>query len=329
MKRAALLIALALAVGALVPVFIGGRALLPELQSLTPRVWLIAVGSVSLGWLLNATRLRLVLAGLGHRLGLARAISRIMAIEFATNATPAGSGGALAYVYLVGQCGVDNTQAAAMYALDQALDLTFFLAALLVIAPLLLAGPQELHVGWAVGILLSLLFGGCALLWLTVRDYRRLLLWAGRLLHRLRISAARRRQLARWILRFRHGLKLLLGLAPWRLGLVYLLCVGHWLLRYSVLFWIVRSLGQPLQWSYLFLVQMISFSAGQATLLPGGSGGVEVGVGALLAPWLPAATMAAALLAWRFATYYWLLAAGAIPFAALVGRRLWQETPAG
>lgn len=327
MKRTVLLIALALAVGALVPVFIGGRALLPELHSLSPQVWLIAVGSVSLGWVLNACRLRLVLGGLGHRIGLPRAISRIMAIEFATNATPAGSGGALAYVYLIGQCGVDSTQAAAMYALDQALDLTFFLAALLVIAPLLLVSPQELHVGWAVGILLSLLVGGCALLWLTVRDYRRVLLWAGRVLHRLRISVARRRRLARWILRFRHGLTLLLGLARWRLGLAYLLCVGHWLLRYSVLFWIVRSLGQPLQWSYLFLVQMISFGAGQATLLPGGSGGVEVGVGALLAPWLPAATLAAALLAWRFATYYWLLLAGAVPFTALVGRRLWQETP--
>ncbi|WP_372695879.1 lysylphosphatidylglycerol synthase transmembrane domain-containing protein [Immundisolibacter sp.] len=327
MKRAVLLIALALAVGALVPVFIGGSALLPELRNLSLQVWLVAIGSVSAGWVINASRLCLVLGGLGQRVGLPRAISRIMAIEFATNATPAGSGGALAYVYLVGQCGVDNTQAAAMYALDQALDLTFFLAALLIISPLLLAGPQELHVGWAVGVLLSLLIGGCTLLWLTVRDYRRVLLWAGRVLHRLHISASRRRQLARWILRFRHGLTLLLGLARWRLGLVYLLCMGHWLLRYSVLYWIVRSLAEPVQWSYLFLIQMISFGAGQATLLPGGSGGVEVGIGALLAPWLPAATLAAALLAWRFATYYWLLLAGAVPFATLVGRRLWQDTP--
>lgn len=327
MKRTVLLIALALIVGAAVPVFIGGRALLPELRSLPTQVWLVALGSVAVGWLINATRLRLVLGGLGHKLGLPRAVAKVMAIDFATNATPAGSGGALAYVYLVAQRGISSSHAAAMYALDQVLDLTFFLAALLVIAPLLLAGPSELHLGWQLGTLLTLLIGGCVLLWLTVRDYRRVLLWAGRMLHHLRISVARRRQLARWILRFRHGLGLLLGLARWRLGLVYLLCVCHWLIRYSILFWIVRGLGQQVPWSYLFLTQMLSFGAGQATLLPGGSGGVELGFTALLAPWLPAATLAAGLIAWRCATYYWLLLAGAGPFVLLIGRRLWQEPP--
>ncbi|HCZ48528.1 MAG TPA: TIGR00374 family protein, partial [Gammaproteobacteria bacterium] len=54
MKRAVLLIALALAVGALVPVFIGGSALLPELRNLSLQVWLVAIGSVSAGWVINA-----------------------------------------------------------------------------------------------------------------------------------------------------------------------------------------------------------------------------------------------------------------------------------
>jgi uncharacterized protein (TIRG00374 family) len=327
LKRTFLLIALALTVGAAIPVFIGGRALLPELRSLPTQVWLVALGSVAIGWVINATRLRLVLGGLGQKLGLPRAVAKVMAIDFATNATPAGSGGALAYVYLVAQRGISSSHAAAMYALDQVLDLTFFLAALLVIAPLLLAGPSQMHLGWQIGTLMTLLVGGCVLLWMMVRDYRRVLLWAGRMLHHLRISVARRRQLARWILRFRHGLGLLLGLARWRLGLVYLLCVCHWLIRYSILFWIVRGLGAHVPWSYLFLTQMLSFGAGQATLLPGGSGGVELGFSALLAPWLPAATLAAGLIAWRCATYYWLLLAGAGPFVLLIGRRLWQEPP--
>jgi uncharacterized protein (TIRG00374 family) len=324
LKRTFLLIALAFVVSAAFPMFIGGRDVLLELRTLPVRVWLTAVAAVGVGWLINALRMRLVLGGLGQKLSLLRAVGRVMAIDFATNATPAGSGGALAYVYLVAQRGLSSSHAAAMYALDQALDLTFFLAALLVIAPLLLAGPSEQHLGWHIGTLLVLLVGGCLLLWLMVRDYRRVLLWAGRVLHHLRISVARRRQLARWILRFRHGLGLLLSLARWRLALVYALCVCHWLIRYSILFWIVRGLGAQVPWSYLFLTQMLSFGAGQVTLLPGGSGGVELGFSALLAPWLPATTLAAALLAWRCATYYWLLVAGAGPFVLLVGRRLWQ-----
>jgi glycosyltransferase 2 family protein len=72
---------------------------------------------------------------------------------------------------------------------------------------------------------------------------------------------------------------------------------------------------------------MVSFGAGQVTLLPGGTGGVELGFSALLALWLPATTLAAALIAWRCATYYWNLLAGGLPFMLLVGRHLWQEPP--
>jgi uncharacterized protein (TIRG00374 family) len=325
LKRTSILIALTLIVGAAVPAFIGGWELLPALERLPVRIWQLAAVSVAMSWLLNASRLCLVVRGLGRRLSLPRAIGNVMAIEFATNATPAGGGGALAYVYLLAQRGLSSSQAAAMYALDQVLDLTFFLAALLVITPLLLTAPSETHLVWQIATLLTLLLGGCLLLWLMARDYRRVLLWAGRLLHHLRISVARRRQLARWILRFRQGLGLLLGLERWRLGLVYLLCACHWLLRYSILFWIVRGLGERVPWSYLFLTQMLSFGAGQFTLLPGGSGGVEIGFSAMLAPWLPAATLAAALLAWRCATYYWLLLTGAGPFLLLVGHRVSQE----
>lgn len=328
MKRAWLPIVLALVVAALVPVFIGGRGLLPQLRGLPPSTWLAALGCVMASWLINAVRLRLMVSGLGHHVGLRRAIAQIMAIEFATNATPAGGGGALAYVYLVGGSGVSSSQAAAMYALDQVLDLAFFLAALLVIAPWLVAGSADMPPPWALGTLLLMLGGGCLALGLIVRDYRRALLGTGRVLRRLRVRTVRRRQLARWILRFRHGLGLLLGIARWRLALVYLLCACHWLIRYSILFLILRGLGQPVPWSYLFLTQMLSFGAGQLALLPGGSGGVELGFSALLAPWLPAAALAAGLLAWRFATCYWLLLAGAGPFVLLVGRRLWPEPAA-
>ena len=41
---------------------------------------------------------------------------------------------------------------------------------------------------------------------------------------------------------------------------------------------------------------------------------------ALLAPWLPARTLAVALLLWRFATFYWYLLLGGAVFAVTVGR---------
>lgn len=70
---------------------------------------------------------------------------------------------------------------------------------------------------------------------------------------------------------------------------------------------------------------MLSLTAGQLVLLPGGSGGAEVSSSLLLAPYLEASTAAAAILLWRFVTFYWYLIAGAPVFALMAGQPLWQR----
>jgi uncharacterized protein (TIRG00374 family) len=104
-----------------------------------------------------------------------------------------------------------------------------------------------------------------------------------------------------------------------------MLCVGHWLLRYSILSLTVRAVGGSIPWSYAFVAQMLSLTAGQATLLPGGSGGTEASSSLLLLPYMDAGTAAGAVLVWRFVTFYWYLIAGAPVFAVLAGRPLWRR----
>ncbi len=271
------------------------------------------------GWGLNALRLYILAGGLGTSLGYGQALATMVATEFAICATPAGAGGPLTYILLLRRHGVPAAHAAALFAIEQVMDLLFFVGAL-PIALILLASRTDLPDLGGLAALLGLVLGvGLLMVWLLLGHYRRVLLLAGRVLRRLRISRRTRNRLARWALQFRAGVALLLRMPRLRLVAVYALCAGHWLLRYSILYVVLRALDQRLPWAYLLLVQMISLSAGQLTFLPGGSGGVELGISALLAPFLPGTSLASALLLWRFGTYYWYLIAGAPVFLLTAG----------
>jgi len=89
-----------------------------------------------------------------------------------------------------------------------------------------------------------------------------------------------------------------------------------------VLYLALKGLGADLQWAWSFLIQMLSLSAGQFSLLPGGAGAAELTSAALLAPMVGKSTAAAAILIWRAVTYYFYLLAGGPVFFMMVGRPL-------
>lgn len=314
-----------LTLGLGIPLFMGGRELGPVLARLSWPWLAMLLLLVFIGWNLNAGRLRLLAGGVGARLGQGRALSTIMATEFAICATPGGAGGPVTYAWLLGRQGLPLPRGLALYAVDQLMDMLFFLTVLVALFMNWLLMPSDLQLGWQIGVLGALLMGGLGLIWLLTHHYRPVALASGRLLRRLQIAPARRRRLARWMVEFRHSLRLVRQFSHLRLLGIYLFCVGHWLLRYSLLYLAIAGLGGGISWSYAFIAQMLSHTAGQATFLPGGSGGAEVSSMLLLAPYLDSATAAAAILVWRFATFYWYLIAGAPVFALLAGRPMWRR----
>ncbi|HHW3020965.1 TPA: lysylphosphatidylglycerol synthase domain-containing protein [Pseudomonas aeruginosa] len=86
-----------------------------------------------------------------------------------------------------------------------------------------------------------------------------------------------------------------------------------------------RGLGVDIQWAWTFLIQMVSLSAGQLSLIPGGAGGTELTSAALLAPMIGKSTAAAAIVIWRAVTFYFYLVAGGPVFAVLAGRPLLKK----
>lgn len=324
MRRSLSLVVLGLVLGLSVALLYGGSGLFHRLAAFPLSLLCVVLAMIFVGWNFNAGRMRLMLGGIGKPMAHGRALATVMATEFAICVTPAGSGGFLTYVYLLKRHGAPATAAAAMYATDIMMDVLVFSAALIVITLAFFIQPEQLHIGWEIAMLAGLLAGFVSLAWAGAKHYRPVMLWVGKHILNRRVSATNRRRLTRGLLRFRQALHLVLGFSRMRLSAIFMMCLGHWVLRYSVLYVIIEGLDRHVYWPYIFLVQMLALTAGHFTMLPGGSGGVELSFTALLAPVLDHPTLGAVLLMWRFTTYYWYLIAGAPAFFLFVGKAIWQ-----
>lgn len=321
MSRAGWLLA-ALLGASLVPLLLGGRPMLAQLAQFPLHNLLALLGMILLCWLINAQKLRVLLAGRAGPLSQRHTVGIVMAAEFAFYATPGGSGAPLTLMALLARRGVRPAQSSAIFAVDQLSDLLFFLGALLAVLGYTLTHSLSPSLEYSLAISAVLLGALLVAVILLARFQRRAIRANGRLLARLRVTPRRRLHWARKLLHFRNNIALSLKQPPQRLLLVFLLTSCHWLLRFSVLYLVLRAMGVELHWAWAFLVQLLSLAAGLATLLPGGAGGTELTSMALLGPLVGKSTAAAAILVWRVVTYYFYLVAGAPVFALMAGRPL-------
>ncbi|WP_040261180.1 lysylphosphatidylglycerol synthase transmembrane domain-containing protein [Pseudomonas massiliensis] len=315
-------LALALAAGVALPWALGGAGLLSELRGFPLPLLLGLFAMILLCWTLNAIRLRVLLQAQGKALSLPRTIGMVMATEFAICATPGGSGGPLTLVALLDRQGIPAARSGAVFAMDQLSDLLFFCMA--IAGVLLYAVFHQLNsrMEWLLGSSAILMVATLLACWTMARHQRRFVQFSGFVLKRLRMSRPRRWRWARRWLGFVHAFKDTAGMPRTSLALAFLLTCAHWALRFSVLWLALHGLGADLQWAWSFLVQILSLSAGQFSLLPGGAGAAELTSAALLTPLVGKPTAAAAILIWRIVTFYFYLLAGAPVFVLMVGKPL-------
>lgn len=309
----------------LIPLVLGGSDMFSRLRAFPLDSLLLMFGMIVVCWFINGLRLRLLLAGRAGKLGQLQSVGIIMASEFAFCATPGGSGGPLTLMALLARRGLRPAQTSAVFAVDQLADLTFFLCALGAI--LIYALSHSLSPNMESSLIFSAVFPG--------RPVRRRgnadpLPAPGDPLQRAGSGAARRviaqapalgpqdpafphcpaRQPAPAETTPAGGLP----------SQQYALAT-----RFSVLDLTLRGLGVDIQWAWTFLIQMVSLSAGQLSLIPGGAGGTELTSAALLAPMIGKSTAAAAIVIWRAVTFYFYLVAGGPVFAVLAGRPLLKK----
>lgn len=313
----------ALAVAALIPLLLGGSGLFERLMRFP--LWLLVgmLGMILVGWYLNALRLRLLVGR--RRIGQRRALGIVIATEFAICATPGGAGGPLTMMALLLRQGVPPAKGTATYAVEQLTDLLFFACALVGVLIYAVTHSLNAYIASLLGFSAALLIGLMVLLALLGRFHRQVFRLNGWLVGRLGMKAVRKRYWARKVLSFRNALLECFRLPRAILFGVFVLTTLHWLLRYSVLYLTLQGLGSQLAWAWTFIVQLLALTAGQLSLLPGGAGSAELASAALLTPLVGKSTAAAAILVWRFVTYYFYLIAGAPLFLHLAGRPLFNR----
>jgi len=320
-KRLAWLLA-GLLTALLIPLVLGGSEMFLRLSSFPLDLLLGMLGMIVACWGLNALRLRLLLGDSVGGLSPLKSLGVVMATEFAICATPGGSGGPLTLMTVLSRNGVRPAKSSAVFATDQLSDLLFFLCALLGILLYALFHELSQKLEWMLSLSAILMLGGLCLGIGFARYHRQIIKLNGGLLKRLNTNATTRRHWARKLLHFRNAFVDTLKMPRQKLAQVFVLTCLHWGLRYSVLYLALRGLGVDIQWAWSFLIQMLSLSAGQLSLLPGGAGAAELTSAALLAPIVGKSTAAAAILIWRAVTYYFYLIAGGPVFLLLVGRPL-------
>lgn len=314
----AVILILALAI----PFFMGGLDMFQRLRNFPPLLLLGMFAMVLVGWCMNTMRLRLLLGDSAQGIGMRKSLAVVMATEFAYCATPGGSGAPLTLVALLSRCGIGPAKSTAAFATDQLNDLLFFLLALIGILIYAVFHKLSENLEWmliASALLISAGLCACAGF---ARYHRRIILFNGKLLKALKRKNTTRIRWARKLLHFRDALAETWKMPHRILFKVFVLTCIHWSLRYSVMYLALLGLGVNIDWAWTFLVQMLSLSAGQFSLSPGGAGAAELTSAALLAPMVGKSTAAAAILIWRIVTYYFYLVAGGPVFLLMVGRPL-------
>jgi len=326
-RTGAWLLLLALVAAGAVPLALGGADAFVAALRLPVRGHVAIVSLVLASVALRALKQGLLMRRLHLRAAAWRVLALSQASELAFLATPGGIGGYAAGIYYLRRSGANYAAATAICAADQFLDLAFFALAMPLALLFLVDAPE-------IGLLRGIVRTGAAVgalaivaAWLLRRPAKRWLLGANGPLERLPWLRRRSVALRSFLANLRAQFGVLLKAPPGWSALLLVATAGQWVTRYGVLWLVLGLLGHPAPFALLFLLQGVVLHAAQWTGAPAGAGGADIGLAAALAPFGPAATIAAALLLWRFATLHLALIGGAIAALSLRDTRLAEAPP--
>lgn len=339
---------LALAAGGVVVALTFEAATWEALARLGPPI-AAALAALMLGsWLAAGGRMWVLTRAMGHRLRFRDALRVAVCGEFGVAASPTGLGGTALRLGVLRTCGVPLGDGSAAVAADLILDVGVAILITAVALPLAFVMPggqpmaEELARGidprvaaWAGGILAALALAVAAWKFWSARRRRRPPSAAAARPEVDATSAAEPAEPARragtWarlkgalahgLDRAREGLHTLFRYHPRTIAAGFLLAFAQLLCRYSVLpLTVVALAGPDARIFALYPLQGLLMMAAHVLVLPGGGGSVELGGAAILALYLPAHLVGAAILLWRLFTFHWNVFVGGAVFAATVAR---------
>ena len=316
-----LLIAVALGATVAIPIVLGGRDALAATLQFPIRGFVTIFVLLLVSWISRALKLRLLLHRFGSPLGFVHLLEISLAMDFAFMATPAGIGGYAASLYYLHRAGLPARSAASITAVDQGLDVLFFILALPIAGLALIHSAALSHLSALALNMSALVATLVAVAWLTRRTLAKWLLESNALSRRWPKVHSIQPMALDLLAKLRTDMHLILRARPAFLFGIVALTFLQQLTRYGILWLTLLILGHHVSFALIFLLQALVLQAAVWTGIPAGAGAAEIGLSSTLGMWVPNMTLATALLIWRAATLYVCLVVGAIA-TALLTRRL-------
>ena len=320
-----LLIAVALGATVAIPIVLGGRDALAATLHVPIHGYVAIFVLLLASWMSRAFKLRLLLHRLGSPPGFVHLLEISLATDFAFLATPAGIGGYAASLYYLHRTGASTRSAASITAVDQGIDVLFFILALPIAGLALIHSAAPSHLGTlalTMSALITILAAGA---WLARRGLAKGLLESNALSRRWPKVRSIQLTVSDLLAKMRTDMHLILESGPTFLFGIVTLTLLQQLTRYGILWLTLLILGHHVSFALTFLLQALVLQAAVWTGIPAGAGAAEIGLSSTLGMWVPNVSLATALLIWRAATLYVCLIVGAIA-TALLARRL-PRTP--
>jgi uncharacterized protein (TIRG00374 family) len=318
---------IAIAATVIVPILLGGRDALAATLHFSIQGYIAIFALVVASWFCRTFKLQLLLRRFAVPSRFHSVLCVSLATDFAFMATPGGIGGYAASVYYLRRTGTSTSGATTITALDQGMDVLFFIVAL----PAAALGLLVADTNWseAPRTLTTIAFATSALTALAalavVLGRRKLATWFAALSFDGRWPRVHRvhQAVCAFVATLRADVQRVYAGGARLLLMVFALTALQQFTRYGVLWLVLWLLGHPVGFLLTFLLQVFVLQAAVWTGVPSGAGGAELGLAATLTAWVPTATLATALLLWRIATLYLCLIAGALAIALLARRQKW------
>lgn len=317
--RGVFLLLAVLTLSILLPLVVGGWGIVEHLLTISLASASLLLLLLCLKWQLNALRCHLLFNAIGIPFHFRETVALTLAYDFAAESTPGGIGGPLAGYTLLRRRGTSPMRIATAGSVVLAMDMAALLCLVAwAFMQVTLATDAALH--WQILHALTLMGVTMSSTWLAIRFRRGILrrLGASRVIRGL--SPQRRRTLARAWLRAGRILDRISLLPPQRLALIAVTSVAHWACRLSVIYLAILAIDHHAAWTDTLLIQFAGGFAGMVTGLPGGYGGADMVIAALLSPQLDKAAIATVLLIWRLMTFHLTLMVGGAAFLWLAAR---------
>jgi len=303
-----------------IPIMLGGRDALAATLHFSVLGYVAIFALLAASWISRALKLRLLVHCLASPAGVVHLLVISLATDFAFIATPAGIGGYAASLYYLHRAGASTSSAASITAVDQGLDILFFILALPVAGLVLIHSAALAHLrtlALTTSALFAILAAGA---WLARRTLAKGLLGSNAVSRRWPKVRSIQLMVSDLLAKLRSDMQLILEAGPAFLFGIVTLTFLQQLTRYGILWLALLILGHQVSFALTFLLQALVLQAAIWTGIPAGAGAAEIGLSSTLGMWVPNVGLATALLIWRAATLYVCLIVGAIATALLARR---------